>query len=65
MKAIGIIAEYNPFHAGHALHIRETRRALGDLPVAAVMSGNFVQRGDCAVLDKWTRTRMADRKSVV
>ncbi len=59
MKAIGIIAEYNPFHAGHALHIRETRRALGDLPVAAVMSGNFVQRGDCAVLDKWTRTRMA------
>lgn len=59
MEAIGIIAEYNPFHAGHALHIRETRRALGDLPVAAVMSGNFVQRGDCAVLDKWTRTRMA------
>lgn len=59
MEAVGIAAEYNPFHAGHALHIRETRRALGGRPVVAVMSGHFVQRGDCAILDKWTRARMA------
>ncbi len=59
MVVAGVIAEYNPFHAGHALHIRETRRLLGDCAVAAVMSGNFVQRGDCAVLDKWTRARAA------
>ncbi len=59
MDAVGIVAEYNPFHAGHALHIRETRRMLGDCAVVAVMSGNFVQRGDCAVLDKWTRARAA------
>lgn len=59
MEAVGIIAEYNPFHAGHALHIRETRRQAGECAVIAVMSGNFVQRGDCAVLDKWTRARAA------
>lgn len=59
MEVVGIIAEYNPFHAGHSLHIRETRRQAGECAVAAVMSGNFVQRGDCAVLDKWTRARAA------
>ena len=59
MGVVGIIAEYNPFHAGHALHIRETRNLLGDCAVVAVMSGNFVQRGECALLDKWTRARAA------
>ena len=59
MEVAGITAEYNPFHAGHALHIRETRRQVGECAVVAVMSGNFVQRGDCAVFDKWTRTRSA------
>lgn len=56
---MGIVAEYNPFHAGHRRHIDETRRRLGDCAVVCVMSGNFVQRGDCAVTDKWTRARMA------
>ena len=60
MKIVGIVAEYNPFHAGHRYHIEETRRRLGeDCSVVAVMSGNFVQRGDCAITDKWTRARMA------
>lgn len=60
MKTVGIVAEYNPFHAGHARHIAETRRILGeDCAVVAAMSGNFVQRGDCAVYDKWTRARAA------
>lgn len=60
MTAAGIVAEYNPFHAGHAHHIAETRRALGpDTAIICVMSGNWVQRGDCAVFDKWTRARMA------
>jgi predicted nucleotidyltransferase len=54
---VGIVAEYNPFHAGHRYHIAQTRARLGDCAVAAVMSGNFVQRGDCAITDKWTRTR--------
>ena len=59
MDVVGVVAEYNPFHAGHAFHIRETRRRVGECAVAAVMSGNFVQRGECAVLDKWIRTRAA------
>ena len=60
MKIVGIVAEYNPFHAGHRYHIAETRRRIGeDCAVVAVMSGNFVQRGECAITDKWTRARMA------
>ena len=59
MTVAGVVAEYNPFHPGHALHLRETRRALGGCAVVAVMSGNFVQRGECAVFDKWTRARAA------
>lgn len=60
MKTIGIVAEYNPFHIGHAFHIRETRRLFQEeTAVVAVMSGNWVQRGECAVTDKWTRAEMA------
>lgn len=62
MNAVGIIAEYNPFHTGHAYHIAETRRLLGgDTPVVCVMSGSWVQRGECALTDKWTRAGMALR----
>lgn len=60
MRAAGIIAEYNPFHTGHAYHIAETRRRLGtDTGVICVQSGNWVQRGECALTDKWTRAAMA------
>ena len=60
MKTVGIVAEYNPFHAGHARHIRETRRLFQEeTAVVAVMSGNWVQRGECAIFDKWTRARAA------
>ena len=59
MDVAGIVAEYNPFHGGHAHHIAQTRKLLGDCAVVAVMSGHFVQRGECAVLDKWARARAA------
>ncbi|MBQ3390628.1 MAG: nucleotidyltransferase family protein [Firmicutes bacterium] len=61
MKAYGIIAEYNPFHNGHRYHIEETRRRTGCDAVAVVMSGDFVQRGEPALLDKWTRAEAALR----
>lgn len=62
MNAVGIIAEYNPFHTGHAYHIAETRRILGeDRPVVCAMSGSWVQRGECALTDKWTRAELALR----
>lgn len=59
MKTAGIIVEYNPLHKGHAYHIEQTRRVTGADYVIAVMSGSFVQRGAPALLDKYTRTRMA------
>ena len=59
MDVVGIVAEYNPFHAGHAFHLAETRRRLGGRTAVAVMSGSFVQRGECAVFDKWARARSA------
>ncbi len=59
MKACGIVAEYNPFHNGHAYQIEQIRKHLQPEVVIAVMSGNFLQRGEPAIVDKWTRTQMA------
>ncbi len=59
MKVAGIISEYNPFHNGHAYHIEEVRKRTGADYVVAVMSGNFVQRGEPAICNKYIRARMA------
>lgn len=64
MRAVGIVAEYNPFHNGHRYHVEETRRLAGDAAIVAAMSGNFVQRGEPALFDKWTRAEMAVRGGV-
>ncbi len=56
---VGIVAEYNPFHKGHLLHIRRAREACGARAVAAVLSSDFVQRGEPALADKWTRAECA------
>ena len=58
MKAAGIVAEYDPFHKGHAYHIEQTRLA-GATHIAAVMSGNFVQRGEPAIMLKHARAKAA------
>ena len=58
MRAVGIICEYNPFHNGHVFHIRRAREQTG-LPVVCVMSGNFVQRGEAAVMNKFARAKTA------
>ncbi len=59
MKTAGIIAEYNPFHNGHQYHIEETRRRTGADYVIVALSGDFVQRGAPALLDKYDRARTA------
>lgn len=59
MKIAGIIAEYNPLHAGHQYHLHQTRQLTGADYVLAVISGNFVQRGEPAIFDKSIRTHMA------
>lgn len=53
MKACGIIVEYNPFHNGHRYHAQQARQQSGAEVVIAIMSGNFLQRGEPALLDKW------------
>ena len=59
MKICAIICEYNPFHNGHLYQLREAKRLSGADAVLCVMSGNFVQRGEAAVLDKFTRAKHA------
>lgn len=59
MKVVGIIAEYNPFHNGHKYHIEQSKKITNSDYCIVAMSGNYVQRGEPAILDKWTRTKMA------
>ena len=61
MKACGVIAEYNPFHNGHRYQLSEARRMTKSDVMVVAMSGNFVQRGAPALLDKWTRAEIALR----
>lgn len=65
MNTVGIIAEYNPFHLGHANHVKETRSHFGkEAVIVAVMSGDFVQRGEAAVFSKFARAEAACRNGV-
>ncbi len=59
MKVTGVIAEYNPFHNGHEYHLQQARKITGAEYLVAVMSGDFVQRGEPALFDKYIRTKMA------
>lgn len=59
MKAVGLVTEYNPFHNGHLYHLNKAMELTGADISVAVMSGDFVQRGEPAVLDKYTRSSMA------
>lgn len=59
MKATGLVTEYNPFHNGHKYHIDQSRKKTDADTIISVMSGNFLQRGEPAFADKWTRTKMA------
>lgn len=59
MKACGIIAEYNPFHKGHHYQIEQIRKQTDADVIVVTMSGNFVQRGEPAIENKWHRAKMA------
>ena len=62
MQTVGIVCEYNPFHTGHLYQLNETKRLLGgDAAAVCVMSGDFVQRGEAALFDKFTRAEAACR----
>ena len=59
MNVVGIIAEYNPFHNGHAYQIQKAKEQCGAEFAVVVMNGDFVQRGEPAIFDKYTRTKEA------
>ena len=59
MRVLGVIAEYNPFHNGHAYHLEQSKQESDADAVVCVISGNFVQRGNTSLVDKWTKTEMA------
>ena len=58
-KVLGIVAEYNPWHKGHEFQLQEAMKISGAEYSVGIMNGNFTQRGEPALLDKWTRTEMA------
>lgn len=59
MNTVGIIAEYNPFHNGHLYHINKIKEKYPDSTIILVMTGNFTERGDVSIIDKWKRTEIA------
>lgn len=64
MKITGIVTEYNPFHLGHNLHLQKAKEDTNADGVICIMSGNFIQRGGPALIDKWNRAIMAVKNGV-
>lgn len=58
-RVLGIIAEYNPFHNGHMYHLQKAKEQSGAQYCICVMSGNFVQRGNTSIVNKWKKAEMA------
>ena len=58
-KVLGIIAEYNPFHNGHLYHLKESKKKCGATSAVAIVSGNFTQRGEPSIFDKWSKAKVA------
>lgn len=64
MNILGLIVEYNPFHNGHLYHLLKSKEITGATHTVAIMSGNFLQRGEPALFDKYTRAEMAVKNGV-
>ena len=64
MKSVGIICEYNPFHNGHLYHLNKVKELFPKHIVVLVMSGNFTQRGDTSIINKWNKTEIALKMGV-
>lgn len=64
MKVVGLITEYNPFHNGHKYHLEKSKEMTGASHSITVMSGNFLQRGEPSLLDKWERAKIAVKEGV-
>ena len=63
-NVLGIIAEYNPFHNGHLYQLHKSIELVNAKRTVLILSGNYVQRGDCALIDKWKRAEMALKNGI-
>ena len=59
MKKVGVIAEYNPFHNGHIYHLNKVKEMFPDSYLILVLIGNFTQRGEISIINKWNKTKIA------
>jgi len=59
MKAVGIICEYNPFHNGHLYHLKKVKELCPDHVIILILGGNFLQRGEPSIINKWDKTKLA------
>ena len=64
MDSVGIIAEYNPFHNGHLYQLKKVKEMFPDMPVVLLLAGNFTQRGDVSIIDKWKKTDIAIKAEI-
>ena len=64
MKVLGIVAEYNPLHNGHLYHINKAKQETGADAVIVALSGDYVQRGELAVTNKWVRAESAIKNGI-
>lgn len=64
MKVLGLIVEYNPFHQGHLYHLNKAKELINPDITIVIMSSHFVQRGEPAISDKWTRAKVAIKNGV-
>ena len=62
--AVGIIAEYNPFHNGHLYHLEKVKEMFKDEEIVLVMSGNFTERGEASIIDKWAKKDIALKSGI-
>ena len=58
-SVLGVISEYNPFHNGHLYHLNESKKVTNSDYSIAIITGNFAQRGETSIIDKWSKTKMA------
>ena len=64
MNLLGLVVEYNPFHNGHKYHLEKSKEITNATHTLAIMSGSFLQRGEPALFDKFTRAEMAVKNGV-
>lgn len=64
MSSVGIICEYNPFHNGHLYHLNKIKELYKDDTIVLVLSGNYTERGDFSIIDKWKKTEIAKEAGI-